>query len=399
MREKNNLRSGLFFLALFTFGFVCANAPITTSADELIQSVPIETTLAVPSVAYTQPVWIALINSAQATIDLEHYYISNEAGQSLQPVIDALTAAAARGVRIRFLLDAGFYKSSPNEASDLENIANIQLKTVDYTSEGGIQHAKYMVVDGVDSCLGSANFDWLALTHIHEVGMQTTDAGVAAGLEAVFAKDWSMGQALAGSSFLEQPISSLAASVLPSKGNHGSGITLVASPPSTAVAGVADTLTEILKRINAAKASIKIQVYQYATQKYSGQGTWLNLDKALRAAAARGVQVQLMVDNVSMKAGGNALNSLARLQNFQVRTVTIPEWSGGPLAYARLIHSKYFVIDGATAWLGSENWSDTYFTGTRNVGVILETPAMAYFIGQLELIYNQVWTSAYTTTL
>jgi phosphatidylserine/phosphatidylglycerophosphate/cardiolipin synthase-like enzyme len=313
-------------------------------------------------------------------------------------------------VQIRFMLDQSFFKTSPNEANDLANIANIQIKIVDYTSFGGIQHAKYIVVDQHETYLGSANFDWLALTHIHEVGMDLTDMTVISGLESIFEKDWEMAAPFAGNTAAKPAVLGAGAEAVKTQniiegllkvqgGRNDTGFTLVASPASTTPSGIADTLTEIVKRLNAAKTSIKVQVYEYTTTQYAGNGSWTVLDTALRAAAARGVSVQLMVDAVAMKGGKNCLTALARVKNFQVRTVKIPQWSGGPLAYARLIHSKYFVIDGATAWVGSENWIDTYFTGTRNVGVILETPAVANFVSQLDQIYNQVWTSAYTTTL
>src|SRR4051794_29317994 len=72
---------------------------------ELVQSVPIETTLEVPGIADTQQVWISLIDSAKKTLDVEQFYISEKPGQSLTPVIAAVKAAAGRGVKVRFLID------------------------------------------------------------------------------------------------------------------------------------------------------------------------------------------------------------------------------------------------------------------------------------------------------
>jgi phosphatidylserine/phosphatidylglycerophosphate/cardiolipin synthase-like enzyme len=173
------------------------------------------------------------------------------------------------------------------------------------------------------------------------------------------------------------------------------GLEVVASPLQSNPAGVPDTLSSITSLIGQAQSTLDIQVYQYSTTPYSKQGPlWTVLDDAVRAAAARGVQVRLMVDaTVLSSASKKEILALAQLDNVQVKAITIPEWSGGKLQYARLIHSKYFVIDGgAMSWIGSENWIDSYFTNTRNVGFTLtDTSAGA----QIEQIYENVWSSAY----
>ena len=111
--KKNSLHSlclATSFLAIS--GIVSASA----SSIELVQSYPIETTLQVPGVAQTQQTWLDIVNSATQTLDIEQYYINNEAGQSLDPIITAIKAAAARGVQVRFIIDSDFLKSNANEA-------------------------------------------------------------------------------------------------------------------------------------------------------------------------------------------------------------------------------------------------------------------------------------------
>jgi 3',5'-cyclic AMP phosphodiesterase CpdA len=49
------------------------------------------------------------------------------------------------------------------------------------------------------------------------------------------------------------------------------------------------------------------------------------------------------------------LVALSQLKKVKVRSVTIPQWSGGKIDYARLIHSKYLVVDGTSSRVGSEN--------------------------------------------
>ena len=361
---------------------------------ELVQSVPIETTLAVPGLRQTQQVWLEMIVGANKTIDLEQFYISNQTGQALAPVLNAIRSAAARGVQIRLLIDSQFFKNYPNDANGLSQVQNIEVRTIDYSSlAGGIQHSKYFVVDQSDSFVGSANFDWLALSHIHEVGLRVLDAQMALGLESVFSKDWEKGTALVKKT--NSGTHSASSIQKPTQGQPGE-LKLIASPATMNPSGISDSLTEIISLLVSSKTSVKIQVYQYTTKIYNSQTEWQNLDIAIRNAASHGVHVQLLVDAVSLKSGGADLNALARLKNIEVRTVTIPEWSGGAIPYARLVHSKYFTIDNSSAWVGTENWSGDYFTKSRNVGFIVQTPKI---IGQLNQVFDQVWNSAYSKAI
>jgi phosphatidylserine/phosphatidylglycerophosphate/cardiolipin synthase-like enzyme len=362
-----------------------------TSSIELVQSYPIETTLQVSGVAQTQQVWLDLVNSATQTLDVEQYYVNNEAGQSLDPIITAIKAAAARGVQVRFIIDSAFLTSNPTEVDCLSNVPGIDIREIDFSP--GIMHAKYMVADGVNAYTGSANMDWLALSHIHEMGLHTVDAQTGATLESIFNTDWPNATEVTGSS----PNASSAPALLSSWGITGlPGITVVASPQAANPAGVGDTLDAITALMNAAQSSLDIQVYQYTTSPYSGNGpSWTALDSVVRATASRGIPVRIMVDATVMSKKSKAqLQELAALPNIQVKAITIPEWSGGPLKYARLIHSKYFVIDGgATAWIGSENWIDSYFLNTRNVGMTIENNSDLG--AQVEQVYNSVWDSGY----
>jgi phosphatidylserine/phosphatidylglycerophosphate/cardiolipin synthase-like enzyme len=408
MSKKSVFRGGTCLVfSLLLSGVVGAQADSTV---EVVQSYPIETTLQVPGIAQTAQVWLDIVNSATRTLDIEQYYINNVAGESLDPIMTAIKAAAARGVQVRFILDSDFLKNSPNEAAVVQGVANIDIRQIDFSP--GIMHAKYMVADGVNAYTGSANMDWLALSHIHEMGIHTVDAGIGASLETIFNTDWPNATEIP----LSSPASPAAASpvsmishALSSAASFAAGIknyiftldsglpgiAVVASPVQSNPPDISNTLDSIIALMNAAKTSLDIQVYQYSTAPYSGSGpSWTALNSVIRAAASRGVQVRLMVDATVMPKGSKAaLQLLAQLPNVQVKAVTIPQWSGGPLQYARLIHSKYFVIDGGqTGWIGSENWIDSYFNNTRNVGITVQDPAVA---AQIEQVYDNVWGSPY----
>jgi phosphatidylserine/phosphatidylglycerophosphate/cardiolipin synthase-like enzyme len=147
--------------------------------------------------------------------------------------------------------------------------------------------------------------------------------------------------------------------------------------------------------LNSAQSKIRIQVYQYTTRDPHGSTEhWGELDSAIRAAGRRGVQVQLLVDRVALKTGQTGLTALAELENIEVRTVKIPEWSGGHLDFARLIHSKYLTVDGHSGWVGSENWSQNYFMTSRNVGVLFRVSDL---VDRLDQVFDRVWSSPYAS--
>ena len=86
------------------------------------------------------------------------------------------------------------------------------------------------------------------------------------------------------------------------------------------------------------------------------------------------------------------LQKLARIPNIAVRLTTIPVWSGGFIPFARVTHAKALVVDGKRGWLGTSNWEKDYFYKSRNVGVLIDDPAIA---GQLAGFFATLWDSSY----
>lgn len=176
---------------------------------------------------------------------------------------------------------------------------------------------------------------------------------------------------------------------------QSSDAAVLASPSTLRPNGVSETLPELVRLMESATKSIKIQVYEYNTSVYGSQTRFTALDDAIRAAAARGVQVQLLFDMNAMKAGKADIQALSKLKNIQVKLVTLPQWSGGPLQYARLVHSKYLIVDDAQIWVGSENWSSGYFSRCRNLGLTLHDASV---VDSLVQVQAKVWNSAYTSS-
>ncbi|EPN59767.1 phospholipase D, partial [Pseudomonas syringae pv. actinidiae ICMP 19096] len=69
---------------------------------------------------------------------------------------------------------------------------NLTLRVLPYArlTDSGIIHAKFFVVDGKQAFIGSQNFDWRSLEHIHETGLRIDEPTVVRQTQAVFDQDW-----------------------------------------------------------------------------------------------------------------------------------------------------------------------------------------------------------------
>jgi len=382
------LRSSLALVVTIGLATACGAPPAAAVAPppvaplpafELVETVPVETTLDHPELADAADVWLAMINGARRSIDLAQFYASNHQPSRLEPIVAALEAAVARGVRVRFLAEQGFVKVYPDTLERLTRagaaVRHLSLKGV--AGGGGILHAKYFVVDDRDAFFGSQNFDWRALEHNYELGARVREPAVVAGLAAIFAADW----ARAGG----EPVP--AAHVPPPRG----ALTLVASPPDLLPAGVAWDLPRLVALLDAATATIRVELLTYRAD--ADGAPWDALEAPLVRAARRGVRVELLLADWSKREKTIAgLQRLARIPNLAIRLTTIPVWSGGFVPFARVTHAKALVVDDAHAWLGTSNWEKDYFTRSRNLGVVIDDAALA---GELARFFTTLWNSPY----
>ena len=124
---------------------------------------------------------------------------------------------------------------------------------------------------------------------------------------------------------------------------------------------------------------------------------WDELDRALRRAAARSVEVQFIVADWSMSSSKqDFLKSLQVMPHLEVRVMSIPQYSEHFVNFGRVVHAKYMVVDGQWSWIGTSNWSRDYFHGSRNVGLVVEGKA---FAAQLDDWFGRMWSSEYAATV
>lgn len=380
-------------LALLLLAGAAPAPAIAMPGYELVHTAPVDTDLATPELRDPATVWCAMLDGARRTADFEQFYVAGKPGEPLDAVIGCMTAAARRGVKIRFLMEAKGQSSSDEPTlARLRAIPGLDFRMLDYSkvTGSGIIHAKFFVVDGTSAYVGSQNFDWRSFKHIDEAGLKIDDGRAVGQLAAIFAQDWRAQATIAGGGTV-RPTNTREVTA-----DDRGPATLVASPNAFNPPGIGDSEAELVKLLGEAVHEVRIEVMDYAPldqqRRYYGA-----IDQAVRAAATRGVAIRLMVADWDLTpAKLPYLKSLAMLANIEVRVVTLPRAADGFIPFARVMHTKTMVIDGAVAWVGTSNWEGGYLDHSRNVELVLRDPAMAAQVGGLHRV---LWTSRYAKPL
>ncbi len=351
--------------------------PAAPPPIELVESQPVETTLD-SDLPDAFVVWKEMIDGATRSLDFAEFYAANAPASRLEPIVAAIESAIRRGVTVRFLAEISFTREYSDTLDRLQR-AGAQVRTLDLsTSTGGILHAKYFVVDGTTSYLGSQNFDWRSLEHIEELGARIRDPQLTRDLATIFAHDW----ARAGN----EPAPAAAAP-------HADGpVRLVASPKDLLPPGIAWDLPALVAAIQSAHHTVRLQAMTYRAADDDG-APWTELEQPLLDAAARGVHVELLLaDWAKREKTIGGLQRLARTPNIEIRLVTIPEAASGFIPFARVIHAKLAVVDRELAWVGTSNFERDYFYRSRNVGLVVTDPSI---VKRIATWSDATWSSPY----
>jgi phosphatidylserine/phosphatidylglycerophosphate/cardiolipin synthase-like enzyme len=244
--------------SMATPGVVPSAVLAAASPLELLETFPAGTTLDHEELRDAAAVWPALFDQAKERIDLAQFYYSNQPGSALEACVQALERAAARGVRVRVLAEEKFYSQYPETLERLARQKNFEVRRLDWKAAagGGILHAKYFLIDAREAVLGSQNFDWRSLSQIQELGVRFRAPAAVGALQALFDADWG---AAVGEK-LPAPALEAASSGPVFEAAGQSQIALVASPPHTLPAGVQWDLPAVVKLIDGATRTVRVQV-------------------------------------------------------------------------------------------------------------------------------------------
>ncbi len=401
-----NFRRLVFIIAVSFSTFTCALGG-TRPTFQLVESVPEATIYGQPGVPRTQKVWLDMIRGAKRSIDIAAFYIANKPGEALAPVIDELVARARAGVRVRILLDRTFMRQSRSSIKPLEGVPNLTMRVLPVDSlTGGVLHAKYFIVDGSSVFVGSQNWDWRALDQIHEIGARIDNARFAKTFEGVFDYDWHLAarpdlpEAEKGGSHAPDfaPVTEGDPVILHDSRDSACVVFPAFSPASLVPRWVDREQPALVHLIESARDTLRVQVMTLtALIHYGTPGYWTDVDNALRDAAARGVKVEIIVADWSLREPVQAyLKSLAVMPNITVKFSTLPAAPQGFIPYARVEHCKYAIADNRRVYIGTGNWGWSYFNTTVDASVFVsgEGPAATMI-----KIFNRDWNGPYVTTM
>ena len=198
----------LILLAFMALPASARDVPLTETIGTLrfVESVPEETALDLPGLEQAHQVWPRLLGQATRSLNVASFYFSRRGdgkdasgpegvADRLAPIIHDLQEAGERGCRVRVLGDGKFFDTYPEALTWLGEQKGVASRHIDAGAHwGGVMHAKYFVVDDETLYVGSQNWDWRALTQIHELGAQVKHPRLARQLRQIFDLDWKLAE-------------------------------------------------------------------------------------------------------------------------------------------------------------------------------------------------------------
>ena len=267
-----------------------------------------------------------VLASAETSIDVQ-VYLMGYGG-----ILDHLQDKARAGVRVRVMLDGG-RKDTNQKYYDLLTAAGAEVRWSD--PQFRYFHAKFFVVDGKVAVLSTGNYSkTYSIERERNFVATNADPADIADLLEIFEADWN-------ATPLDLPCTRL----------------LVA--PINARQRLVDLIAS-------ATTTIDIESMQFAD--------W-GIRDAVKQRVLAGVQVRaLLADPEWIDANAYAATYLEDL--------------GVPVKWLPHLHTKALIVDGKTAYVGSENFSQTSLDRNREVGLVVVEPQS---IEPMATTFEQDW--------
>jgi cardiolipin synthase len=176
----------------FNENFVETLGPVTPIVDppEQVPASPLDSAMVLRSSPTggsndLKRLYLIAIASARRTLDIcSPYFLTDESSEW------ALQQARQRGVRIRILVEGDTTDAKPVKYASREAYQGLLDQGIElYEYQPTMMHTKTMMIDGVWSMFGSANFDNRSLELNDEMNVAVSDRGLAARLEQDFEQD------------------------------------------------------------------------------------------------------------------------------------------------------------------------------------------------------------------
>ncbi|MYN47006.1 phospholipase [Pseudoduganella sp. FT93W] len=104
----------------------------------------------------------------------------------------------------------------------------------------------------------------------------------------------------------------------------------------------------------------------------------------LAAAGQRGVKIRFLLDQKGVGLSEQStIDQLKAIPNLELRVIDFNKLTGNGI-----IHAKYLVVDGAVAYVGSQNFDWRSFEHIHETGLRISEPKL---VAQVQAIFNQDW--------
>lgn len=283
------------------------------------------------SFAYLNDVNTRLIDLAGRSVDVAMF------SMTLKDNPEALLRAAARGARVRVIMDESHVYPKPESlVKKLMSAPGVEFRTLRGTKAYGVNHNKILICDNAAAATGSYNWTFGATFSNHENTVVAQDPVYVTGYARYFEWMWSKGRTLQQGPSAELPEGYYGAppqDPAPAQSFNGKAVpAYLFSPGSRAE----ERLAEL---IDAARKSVDAVTFSFSSK---------TLADAVLRAHKRGVKVRFLIDMNMGKTSGMA-------KYLFVNGVPM-RWGIGRNDKGAL-HNKFVILDGKLLQTGSFNWT------------------------------------------
>jgi len=281
---------------------------------------------------------------------------------------DAIVAASDRGVSVRVLLDASDWAPEITEGNR-QVVSYLIERGIDcrFDDPGVTTHAKLAVIDRAVIVLGSTNWNRYALREHVQADVIVRNELIGELFAEYFDRIWEERLPVDG---VEIDFGDLLSDVP----------TMVPLPDGPGTALSASLLLELLPH---ARESVHVSMYRMSIYpNYPGSVANKLVDELI-LAAARGLDVRVVLDDCSFYADSADANLATAIYLYQhgieIR-FDAPEMT---------THAKLIVIDGESVVVGSTNWN--YYSLERNIEAGVGLLWMPHVAKSFDAFFEAVW--------
>jgi cardiolipin synthase len=258
---------------------------------------------------------VRAIRDARTSVHVEMYLLTSSS------VMEALTSRAAAGLQVEVLLNETFPASGADSASNESSFRALALAGVDVKwapASFTYTHEKAVIIDGKVAWIMTMNATQSAATHNREYLAIDSDAADVAEAEQIFAADFA----------------------------HRS-----LRPWGKLVVSPTNSQDELVSLLQMARRTIDVEAEELSDRA---------IVDALTSAGHRGVKVRAVLADAS---------STPRAPTLKAAGVALVTYG------ALYVHAKSVVVDGAYAYVGSQNFTAGSLGDNRELGVLTDAPS------------------------